>query len=691
MDELLAVFHHEATEKLDEMEAGLMALEKGEGDGETLNAIFRAAHTIKGSAGVVEMGEIEKFTHVLEHLLDQLREGKIQIDSGLITWLLSACDHLRNLLECVATTGNDKDGYLAPYGAEMAATLDSLLRERVPESPAEAEPASEGEQPCTVSDSLAGNTHWHVRVRFGRDTFRQGMEPAAFLHRLGELGSIQHVATLLDALPAADDMDPESCYLAYEVELQGAAVQLTQAAIEQVFLFVRDECELEISMLAAEPVVEQASESVAECEDDEPAEATEEDASKGQPKQAAGKERAGQDSRFVRVQADKLDRLIDLVGELVIAGSSAQLLARQTSQVSLTEAMLIMNRLVEDVRDSSLQLRMVTIGETFNRFHRVVRDTARETGKYIELALSGAETELDKSVVEKLADPLLHMVRNAIDHGIEATEVRQASNKSPIGRVSLNAYHESGHVVIEVCDDGGGLNAERIRAKAIERGLIEASAQLVESDIYNLIFEPGFSTADQITNLSGRGVGMDVVKKSVTALRGTIEARSKLGEGSRFILRLPLTLAMIDGFLVSVQGASYVIPLDNVVECLELKTEETLSNVLSLRGAPLPFVSLRELFEVNGERPARQNVVVVQAGGLRAGIVVDQLLGEFHTVIKPLGTLFRQLRGLAGSTIMGTGDVALIVDVPSLVSMAASTEYNSLNYTASRESLAEKA
>jgi two-component system chemotaxis sensor kinase CheA len=358
----------------------------------------------------------------------------------------------------------------------------------------------------------------------------------------------------------------------------------------------------------------------------------------------------------------------------VIAGASANLLARKSGEGTLVEATSVLSRLVESIRDSALQLRMVQIGETFNRFHRVARDVSKELGKDIELVINGAETELDKSVVERIGDPLMHLVRNAMDHGIESAAARAAAGKPVKGRVELNAFHDSGSIVIEVVDDGGGLNKDRIQAKAIEKGVIQAGDSLSDQEVVNLIFEPGFSTVEKVTNLSGRGVGMDVVRKNITALRGSVDVKTEQGAGSRFTIRLPLTLAIIDGFLTGVGKASYVIPLDMVIECIELAGTSGERDYINLRGEVLPFVRLRELFEVRGERPTRENVVVVQYAGQKAGIVVDQLLGEFQTVIKPLGTLFRNMRGIGGSTILGSGEVALILDVQALVSRSATAE-----------------
>ena len=371
---------------------------------------------------------------------------------------------------------------------------------------------------------------------------------------------------------------------------------------------------------------------------------------------------------MLRVDAAKLDRLIDLVGELIIAGAGAHLVARQHKFKDMIQATSAVKRLMEEVRDTALNLRMVQIGSTFNRFQRVVRDVSQELGKDINLKISGADTELDKTVVEKLADPLTHLVRNAMDHGIETAERRMAAGKPLQGTVALHAQHEAGQVVIEVSDDGGGLSKERILKKGLERGLVSPEAVLSDKEIFDLVFQPGFSTADQISELSGRGVGMDVVKKSITALRGTIDLRSAEGVGTTVSIRLPLTLAIIDGFLLGVGKSAYVVPLSVVVECIELSRHQAdAKDWLDLRGEVLPLVRLREMYEIEEPPSRRQNVVVVRNGGKRVGLVVDQLMGELQTVIKPLGRVFQQVRGVAGFTILGSGSVALLLDIPTLV------------------------
>jgi two-component system chemotaxis sensor kinase CheA len=349
------------------------------------------------------------------------------------------------------------------------------------------------------------------------------------------------------------------------------------------------------------------------------------------------------------------------------------MLAHRSGEAALVESTSVISMLVEQIRDSALQLRMVQIGDTFTRFQRVVHDTSRELGKDIELVISGSEAELDKSVVEKLGDPLMHLVRNALDHGIESPEVRVAKGKPARGTLRLNAYHESGSIAIEITDDGAGLNREKILSKARERELIGPNQTLTDNEIYNLLFEPGFSTAEKVTNISGRGVGLDVVKRGITALRGSVEVESKEGQGSTFRIRLPLTLAIIDGFLVGVGKSSYVIPLGTVVECIELSEKDRAEThnrqYINLRGGVLPFVRLRDQFEITDQGGKRENIVVVQYGGQKIGLVVDELMGEFQTVIKPLGGIFKHIKGIGGSTILGSGDVALILDVQSLVAL----------------------
>jgi two-component system chemotaxis sensor kinase CheA len=716
MEEIYGVFAQEAREQLTEMEAGLLRMEQGDLDPETINGIFRAAHTIKGGSGVVEIHHVEKFTHIVENILDKLRNEEIHVSSDLITALLRACDHLGTLLARVEEGNRDPDPALEAAGDVISAELRPFLGAAAPPPEATGSKLSEssGGRIERENRDSATTDCWHISIRFGKDVLRGGMDPMAFLRYLLNLGEIAHMATLTDALPPAAQMDPESCYLGFEISLRSHA---TKDAIEKVFDFCRDDIDLHIlppnskvedylhlieslpeeSMRLGEILVKSGAITQEELDaglrkqsgikvgEGESAPALGDilvQQQSVQPelveaaatKQKVVQEKKAAESRLIRVQADKLDQLIDLVGELVIAGASANLLAQRSGEATLAEATSVLSRLVESIRDSALQLRMVQIGETFNRFHRVARDVSKELNKDIELIITGAETELDKSVVEKIGDPLMHLVRNAMDHGIESAEKRAAAGKPVKGRVELNAFHDSGSIVIEVVDDGGGLNKDRIQAKALEKGIIQEGQNLSDQEVVNLIFEAGFSTVEKVTNLSGRGVGMDVVRKNITALRGTVDVKTEMGAGSRFTIRLPLTLAIIDGFLTAVGKSSYVIPLDMVVECIELRDTTENRDYLNLRGEVLPFVRLRDMFEMPGPQPSRENIVVVQYAGQKAGIVVDQLLGEFQTVIKPLGTLFRNVRGIGGSTILGTGEVALILDVQSLVSRSARNE-----------------
>ena len=722
MDEITSVFIQESREQLAEMEAGLLRLEQNPDDHDNINGIFRAAHTIKGGSGVIECHFIEAFTHRVENLLDALRNNELAVSPPLATLLLECCDHMVSLIDVLAAEGEAPDAALGAKGDALTERLKGFL-DGIGQ-PAEASANSElAVQDSTVEVESSGGgivltDSWHISVRFGENVLRGGMDPLSFIRYLASLGEILGIQTITDAMPVAAEMDPESCYIGFEIQLQ---TRSSKADIERVFDFVREDCDLRIlppnsklseyikhiqelpedTMRLGEILVRCGALTQAEVDQGlSEQKSSLEHAQSGDPtaasqlgqilvdhkvvhkeivdaavvKQAQVNDKKAKDARLVRVQADKLDQLIDLVGELVIAGASANLLAQKSKQVDLVEATSVLSRLVENIRDSALQLRMVQIGDTFTRFNRVVRDVSKELGKEIDLVISGAETELDKTVVEKIGDPLMHLVRNSLDHGIEPTALRLERGKPACGRVALNAYHDSGSIVIEISDDGGGLNKEKITAKALERGIIQAGETLSETEIVNLIFEPGFSTVDKVSNLSGRGVGMDVVRRNIQALRGAVDVASIEGEGTTFTIRLPLTLAIIDGFLVGVDKAAYVIPLDTVVECIELKNLPSDRNFMNLRGEALPFIRLRELFEIPGDAPPRESIVVVQFAGQRAGIVVDQLMGEFQTVIKPLGAMFRHLRGIGGSTILGSGEVALILDVAALVQTVTHSE-----------------
>lgn len=638
IDVALPTFVAESRELLHEMEAALLAIEQGTDDAENINALFRAAHTIKGSSGLFGLSVIVGFTHTVESVLDRLRSGRLAMQPALAALLLECRDHMVRLVDAVDAGGEAATAVLEEPGRELLKRLAAASGENLPS-------AAAAEAAATATNSTERT--WKVRVQFHADVFRNGMDPLSFIRYLGTLGEVRELVVHDERFPDVEGFDPESCYLGFSLKLRTEA---EAARIEGAFEFVKEDCTLQIEPVESGPVMAAGNQLAA--------------------RTGPAAEVRNTESRNLRVDGEKLDHLIDLIGELVIAGASTTLEARKAGLATLSESALRLGRLVEEVRDHALKLRMVHIGPTFSRFQRIVRDAAREIGKPIRLEIRGGDTELDKTLVERIADPLTHLVRNAIDHGIEPTELRLARNKDPEGSLQLNAYHDSGWVVVEVSDDGGGLNRERIVAKAIERGLITSAEGMTDSQVHQLIFEPGFSTADKVSKLSGRGVGMDVVKSNVTELRGRVELISREEEGTTVRIRLPLTLAIIDGFLVRSGSSFFVIPLELVEECVaheEVQEETSRERCMNLRGTVLPFVRLRALFQLPGSQTRRESIVVLRSGGQRFGIVVDELLGEMQAVVKPLSRIFSKLRGIGGSTILGTGQLALILDAHSLL------------------------
>ncbi|GMR19453.1 MAG: chemotaxis protein CheA [Gammaproteobacteria bacterium] len=709
-DEDVQLFETEANELLDDMEQSLLQLEDDPNDMDHINSVFRAAHTIKGSAGLFAYEAVISFTHGVESVLDRTRAGELEISKDLLSLLLACRDVMGQLVDAAIAGHDGGDAEVQQKGRALSAQLNTYLQDS--SSVPEHDPAASDQN--TDRESIAADTtqsdYWLISIHFGHDVLRNGMDPQSFIRYLGTQGDIVSLITLWDEMPAAGEMDPESCYLAFEIEFD---TELDKQSIEDIFQFVIDDCRLHILppmtnlsryQTAIEESVTDEQQRLGDILVDSGAAtpreidvALQEQAAAqtgSEPHEPIGKvlqrdgvvypevvetavkkqQQVRLANKSIRVSADKLEQLIDLVGELVISSANTKLLGDRTQDTALMESLENMSRLVEDIRDTGLGLRMVPIGETFNRFRRVVRDVSQSMGKDIELQISGADKELDKTVVEKIGDPLMHLVRNSIDHGIEAAEIRQQHNKPAKGKLTLNAYHDSGSIVIEVEDDGGGLPRDKILAKAQQLGLVNPNQSLSDQEIYRLIFEPGFSTAEQVTNISGRGVGMDVVRRNIEALRGHVDVESWPGKGSRFSIRLPLTLAIIDGFLVRIGNASYVIPLDMVEECVELPEQAETgqgSNYVNLRGEVLPFIRLAELFRETGSRTRRENIVVTHFAGQKAGLVVDELLGEYQTVIKPLGRIFTHLEGVSGATILGSGEVAMIIDVPDLVQQVA--------------------
>ena len=666
-NQLLQGFLSEGRDLLKEAEDSLLCLERAPDDQPAINGLFRAVHTLKGSAGIFSLTPLVNLTHHLESLLMSVRDGQRPLTPALTSLMLSCMDELSAMIERVDPDSGLLEVDEGPQGVLLAALMEA--QGQTVDTPLPSDTAAPGQAAETTIEPAR---LWQISIAFAEDLLRNGFDPAAFVRYLKRLGDIVNLQTLSQGLPPLDSLDPEACYLGLELTLRSAA---GEAEIAEVFQFIDDFCQLSIVCLEPEPE--------AQWQPAQPAPATDAAAPNPQvsvlsqavsslasaaPSPSSSRERRPQDTALVKVAAHKLDELINLVGELVISTAGAQMQARRNGDPACIESTLAVHQHVEQIRESALKLRMVEVGETFNRFHRVVRDVSQELNKNIQLSIRGGETELDKSVIDKIADPLTHLVRNAIDHGIEPASERLALGKPAAGNLNLNAYHDSGMIVLEISDDGRGLNTARILEKAMAKGMVEADAVLSDQAIHLLIFEPGFSTAEQVSNLSGRGVGMDVVRSAIDQLRGVIEIDSSPGQGCTFRIRLPLTLAIIDGFLVGVGQDHFVIPLDMVTECMEAGAEplEQGYGYLNLRGQPLPCIALDRHFGLQGQPARRRNIVVVSQGRQQAGLIVDHLQGELQTVIKPLGQMFQHLRGISGSTILGSGQVALILDIPSL-------------------------
>ena len=702
--EALPAFISEAHEQLEAIEQLLLQLEERPDDRELLDALFRCAHTVKGSAGIFGLDKVVAFTHHVETLLDKMREGTVALGPDLSTLLLECKDQVLHLIDSATDDGTDTQ-------ADMEARADLITRLCAAMGTSDTQASSAAGK----SIAAASLSCWLVSVNFGVDCFRNGMDPLSIIRYLGKLGTVEAIACDLALVPPLDQLDPESCHLGFELRLQTNA---ERHAIEEAFSFVKDDCTLRLvapsaplthyeQLLEAMPdrpllgdilvkigAISQAQldhglqtqqiarvtpgASVPKLGDvlQQQAGVAPEVVSAALNKQTKREAPASaDDNRYIRVQADRLDEVINLLGELVIAAAGAALQARQTRSAELIESNQHIGRLVEEIRNGTLQLRMVPIGETFSRFRRVVRDTASSLGKDVTLEIAGGETELDKSVVERIADPLMHLVRNGLDHGLETPAERIAAGKPPTGTLVLSARHESGSILIRIEDDGRGINRERVLQRAWDRGLVEQGVTPSDADILKLIFEPGFSTAEQITNLSGRGVGMDVVRRNIEALRGTVVVTSTYGVGSQINIRLPLTLAIIDGFLVSVGSSKFIFPLDTVVEVIENRpnassVDASGRSIVELRGEVLPVVCLRTLYGLDAVAPERVSIVVVRCSAGPFGVLVDALMGQHQTVIKPLGRIFKTLRGISGSSILGNGEVALIFDVVSLSKLA---------------------
>lgn len=710
----LETFSQEVDELLTAMEEALLGLDGAPDDADCINSIFRAMHTIKGSSGLFGFDDIVAFTHEVETVLDRVRNGERSIDAELVSVLLACKDHTAQLIQYILLNEAEPlPEALQQHGRELIAQLVGQPTEvttgGMPST--QEEKADHFEVDVNTSDS---SDNWVISLAFKQNALRNGMDPLSFIRYLQTLGKISEVIITMPTLPRIEDMNPEDCYLNFKIAFNSNAEKKT---IEDVFEFAEDDCNICIlpphsrqehylRLLAEMPEdqVKRLGEMLVEIgaltekevinilhEQHEDAEAEAkligeiladknilqkpviEQALK---KQESIKQKVNKEANYIRVDAAKLGYLINLVGELVISGAAMRLMVDKHGLSDVDDVASTMSHLVEDIRDTALQLRMVQIGETFTRFQRVVHDVSKELGKQIQLQITGGEAELDKTVVEKINDPLTHLVRNSLDHGIETPAVRLRAGKPEKGTIQLNAYHDSGRIVIQVSDDGKGLDSEKIVAKAMAKGLIKPDQVLTQHEIYNLIFEPGLSTKEEASNLSGRGVGMDVVRRNIEALRGSVSVDSELGQGTMVTIHLPLTLAIIDGFMVEAQKERYIIPLSMVEECVEMSSDEwqidEVQHYVNLRGQVLPYLRLGDFFHKNKKHmhTQRESLVVVRFGEAKAGFVVDELHGENQTVIKPLGKLFENLNGIGGATVLGSGDVALILDVQGLIQHA---------------------
>jgi two-component system, chemotaxis family, sensor kinase CheA len=632
------VFRVEAQELLETVEQGLLDLERNPADGEIVASVFRALHTLKGSGAMFGFDALAAFTHHCETAFDRVRKGSATATPQLIAAVLAALDHIRALAE----------------GREAPASTGEALLQNI-------RAAIDG-QDGAVAASPPPRKTWNIRIRLPANALVNGTHPLALLDELRGLGEAE-VAVLADRLPGLDALNPTECHLGWEVRL---TTEKPRTAIEDVFIFVIDEMTLEIEEAAEEGAPEVSP-------PEEQSNVTPIRTASGNAPETGKKPdaRSQHSGETVRVPAERLDELMDRVGELVIAQSRLTQVATSSNDPNLHSVAEELERLASGLRDSMMFVRMVPISQLFGRFRRLIHDLGRDLGKTIEFITEGETTELDKTVIERLADPLIHLIRNAADHGLETTEQRRSAHKPETGRVRLSAQQAGAEVIISVSDDGHGIDRDRVRSKAEENGLIAPGAALSDSEIFQLILQPGFTTASAVSSVSGRGVGMDVVKRTIEGLRGSIDIASTPGQGTRVDLRIPLTLAIIDGLLVRVGIGRYVIPLSSVEECVELTREQDLRSTgrsfLTLREALVPFIRLREMFATGTAPDPYQKVVVVSTGTERVGLAVDQILGHHQTVIKPLSRFHAEVGTFSGATILGDGGVALILDVAHLV------------------------
>ena len=670
MSQFHQVFFEESFEGLDIMETGLMDLDLGAADAEEINNIFRAAHSIKGGAGTFGFMDVSSFTHVMETLLDEMRDGSREVTRKAVDLLLVSVDCLREMLS--ATDAGD----------ELDLDRKNTLQKDLEAMLADGAESSESSDQATVESTTgetSGSSAWKITFAPHPDLFKTGNDPVRMFRELELLGDLTSTVDISE-LPPFSDFDPEESYMTWEMELRG---ECSEAEIEEVFSWVDEECDLTISKLeSAKPAEQQKANEEPQAEPVAVVTAKEEP-EKASPKPSEKKKAAksaGNENSSIRVGTDKIDALINMVGELVITQSMLSQIGENFKEGDLErlrDGIDELERNTRELQENVMQIRMLPISFSFNRFPRLVRDLASTLGKNIELKMSGEQTELDKTVMEKIGDPMVHLVRNSLDHGIEMPDVRKAAGKPEVGTLQLNAFHEGGNIVIEIVDDGAGLNKERILSKARENGLVGEDEELPDEKIHELIFAPGFSTAAEVSDVSGRGVGMDVVMRNIRDLGGVVEIKSEEGVGSTFTIRLPLTLAILDGQLIRVGEHVYIIPLISIIESLQIESKNCNSvagkaELYQLREEYISVMRLHKLFNImpDSTELGKGLLVVAESEGQKVGLFVDDLMAQQQVVIKSLETNYQKVDGISGATILGDGTVAMILDLPGLVALS---------------------
>lgn len=713
-DEFISIFLSEANEIVEGLENDLVLLEDNKSDEDLLNKIFRSAHTLKSSAGTVGFTTMSELNHVAENLLEKVRSGKLDVTPQMITVLLEFLDTVKLMLQNIVDGKSETEGVtnIDSLKAKIKAIADgndvstAAAAPKASPEPKKEEPKKEEakttetkpeEQKTESSSASGGDNSFHIEMGFKATIFDNGIDPLMFLNDLRAIGTISNLKIECNSLPTILNLeDPYVCYTQFSLDFETNA---PEEQVQNIFLFVIDDNDINIINTKAEIKDDEEANKTSEVKEEEPAkeEVKEDTPVKAEEKPAetsspaskpAAAPKAGtkvQAPSTVRVDTRKLDSLMNLIGELVIAQSRIMQLTQSLDiDNGLKEAVSSMDRTSRQIQEEVMNIRMMPIGPIFNQFHRYVRDLNLELNKEVKLVLKGETTEIDKNMLEQLSDPLKHMIRNSMDHGIEKTkEERIARGKPEYGTITMSAAHQEGHVVIEVADDGNGLNKEKILNKAIEKGLLSKDGKYSDVEIYRTIFYPGVSTADKITDISGRGVGMDVVRANVEKMKGKIEIKSVEGKGSTFIVKLPLTLAIIEGITFALGKQIYIMPLISIIEQIKVKNEqvkpfEGKGEMIKIRDEYLPLIRLHKVFEIDTQVENIDDgiVVVVEAGYRKCAIFVDELLDQQQVVIKSLDSAFSKHAGIAGGTILGDGRIALIIDIQGLVNMSLQGKIN---------------